>query len=228
MNIQNPNSNKQYAAIFDMDGTLIDNNPYHFKAWKDLFEKYNRPEVTKELYEHKLSGVAGMPIMREFFSEYSETEMQELFEEKSRNYREAYAPFAQPINGLERFLTELKDAGVKLAIATSAAVNNIDYVMSHVHIRQYFDVIIDGPHVSKPKPHPQIFLKAAEDLGIAPENCVVFEDSLSGVKAGNAAGMKVVGITTTHTAEQLQPVNLAISDYTWLTAQKLAALFDTK
>jgi beta-phosphoglucomutase len=225
LNVQNSTS-KQYAAIFDMDGTLVDNNPYHFTAWKNLFAKYGRPEVTEELYNQKLSGVAGMPIMREFFSEYTEDEMQAMFEEKSRNYREAFAPFAKPINGLERILIDLKEANFKLAVATSAAVNNIDFVMSHVHIRQYFEVIIDGPRVSKPKPHPQIFLKAAHDLGMRPEDCVVFEDSLSGVKAANAAGMKVVGITTTHTADELQPVDLTISDYTGLTAQKLAALFD--
>lgn len=215
----------QYAAIFDMDGTLVDNNQYHFLAWKDLFEKYNKPEVTPELFNQKLSGVPGMPIMREFFSELTEDKMQELFDEKSRNYREAFAPFAKPINGLERLLSELKDSGVKLAVATSAAVVNIDYMMSLLPIRPYFDVIIDGPRVSKPKPHPQIFLKAALDLGINPENCVVFEDSLSGVKAANAAGMKVVGITTTHTAQELHPVDLVIADYTELTAQKLAALF---
>jgi beta-phosphoglucomutase len=215
----------QYAAIFDMDGTLVDNNQYHYKAWKDLFEKYNKPEVTSELFNEKLSGVPGMPIMREFFSELTEDKMQELFEEKSRNYREAFAPFAKPINGLERLVSELKDSGVKLAVATSAAVVNIDYMMGLLPIRQYFDVIIDGPRVSKPKPHPQIFLKAALDLGVNPENCVVFEDSLSGVKAANAAGMKVVGITTTHTAQELHPVDLVIADYTELTAQKLAALF---
>lgn len=215
----------QYAAIFDMDGTLVDNNQYHFKAWKDLFEKYNKPEVTPELFNQKLSGVPGMPIMREFFSELTEDKMHELFNEKSRNYREAFAPFAKPINGLERLLSELKDSGVKLAVATSAAVVNIDYMMSLLPIRPYFDVIIDGPRVSKPKPHPQIFLKAALDLGIDPKNCVVFEDSLSGVKAANAAGMKVVGITTTHTAQELHPVDLVIADYTELTAQKLAALF---
>jgi beta-phosphoglucomutase len=225
LNVRNSTS-KQYAAIFDMDGTLVDNNPYHFTAWKNLFAKYGRPEVTEELYNQKLSGVAGMPIMREFFGEYTEDEMQAMFEEKSRNYREAFAPFAKPINGLERFLTDLQEAHFKLAVATSAAVNNIDFVMSHVHIRQYFEVIIDGPRVSKPKPHPQIFLKAAHDLGMRPEDCVVFEDSLSGVKAANAAGMKVVGITTTHTAQELQPVNLVINDYTGLTTQKLVGLFD--
>ncbi|MFD1258229.1 HAD family hydrolase [Mucilaginibacter terrae] len=225
MNIRNSKSIKGYAAIFDMDGTLVDNNKYHFKAWKNLFEKYSRLEVTPELFYEKLSGVAGMPIMREFFSEFSEEEMQQMFEEKSRNYREAFAPFAAPINGLERLLNELKDSGVKMAVATSAAVINIDYMMSLLPVRQYFDVIIDGPRVSKPKPHPQIFLKAAFDLGVKPEACVVFEDSLSGVKAANAAGMKVIGITTTHTAQELHPVDLVIPDYTELTVQKLAALF---
>ena len=209
-----------------MDGTLVDNNPYHYKAWKNLFEKYDRPAVTDKLYYEKLSGVPGMAIMREFFSEYSEEQMQILFEEKSSNYRKEFAPFAAPIKGLEPLLAELKEAGVKLAVATSAAVNNIDFVMSHVHIRQYFDVIIDGPHVSQPKPHPQIFLKAAEDLGVEPQHCIVFEDSLSGVKAGKAAGMKVVGITTTHTSDELQPVDLVIDDYTVLTKRRLAALFD--
>lgn len=217
----------QYAAIFDMDGTLVDNNAYHFKAWKDVFEKYNPTiEVTPQFFNEKLSGVPGMPIMREYFSDMDEDKMQAVFNEKSSNYREAYAPFAKPINGLERFLTELKNAGVKLAVASSAAVVNIDFVMSHIGLRPYFDVIIDGPRVSKPKPHPQIFLKAAHDLGIKPEACVVFEDSLSGVAAANAAGMKVVGITTTHTAAQLQPVNLVIADYTELTEAKLAALFE--
>ncbi|WP_345948532.1 HAD family phosphatase [Mucilaginibacter sp. PAMB04274] len=215
-----------YAAIFDMDGTLIDNNTYHFKAWKDLFEKYNRPPVTDKLYNEKLSGRPGIAIMREFFNEFNEDDMQKLFDEKSRLYREAYAPYLAPINGLERFLTELKNAGVKIALATSAAINNIDFVMSLLPVRHFFDVIIDGPHVSEPKPHPQIFLKAAEGLGFKPKDCVVFEDSLSGVKAGNVAGMKVVGITTTHQADELQPVDLLIDDYTGLTERRVAALFD--
>jgi beta-phosphoglucomutase len=217
-----------YAAIFDMDGTLVDNNPYHFKAWAEIFEKYKHTQITHEFFNEKLSGVPGLPIMREYFGDMDEEQMQAVFNEKSQRYRDAYAPYAKPINGLERFLTELKDAGVKLAVASSAAVININYIMDHVPIRSYFDAIVDGPHVSKPKPHPQIFLKAAEYLGMKPENCVVFEDSLSGVKAANAAGMKVVGITTTHTASELHPVDLIIDDYTGLTAQKLAGLFDTK
>ncbi|WP_158825150.1 HAD family hydrolase [Mucilaginibacter lacusdianchii] len=220
---------KQFAAIFDMDGTLVDNNPYHFKTWKQLFEKYNRVEVTTELYNEKLSGVPGMVIMREFFGDdYSEDEMKEMFDEKTRIYKEEYGPHVTAINGLERLLIELKNAGVKTAVASSATASNIDFVLDKLPIKPYFDTIVDGPRISKPKPNPQIFLKAAEDLGIKPESCVVFEDSLSGVKAANAAGMKVAAITTTHQAEELHPVDLIIADYTGLTVQKLAALFEEK
>jgi len=216
-----------FAAIFDMDGTLVDNNPYHYKTYKTMFEKYNRVEVTPELYNQKLSGVPGMTIMREFFGDdYSENEMKAMFDEKTRQYKEEYAPFIAPINGLERLLTELKDAGIKTAVASSATAANIDFIMDKLPIRPLFDTIIDGPRISKPKPNPQIFLKAAEDLGMKPQNCVVFEDSLSGVQAANAAGMKVVGITTTHTAAEVHPVDLVIDDYTGLSVQKLAALFE--
>ncbi|MVN90330.1 HAD family hydrolase [Mucilaginibacter aquatilis] len=216
-----------YAAIFDMDGTLVDNNPYHFKTWKNLFEQYNRVEVTPELYNEKLSGVPGMVIMREFFADdYTEEHMKEMFDAKTLQYKQDYAPYVAPVNGLERFLTELKHAGVKLAVASSATASNIDFILSKLPFKHLFDVIIDGPRVSKAKPNPQIFLKAAEDLGVRPENCVVFEDSLSGVKAGNAAGMKVIGITTSHTGEELQPVHRVITDYSEITERDIAALFE--
>ena len=220
---------KQYAAIFDMDGTLVDNNPYHFKTWKALFEQYNRVEVTPELYNEQLSGVPGMVIMRNFFGDdYTEEQMTAMFADKTRNYKEAYAPYVAPVNGLERFLTELKNAGVKLAVASSATEANIEFILSKLPVKHLFDTVVDGPRVSKAKPNPQIFLKAAEDLGIRPENCVVFEDSLSGVKAGNAAGMKVVGITTSHTGAELQPVDRVITDYTEITERDIAALFEKK
>jgi len=216
-----------FAAIFDMDGTLVDNNQYHYNTWKALFEKYDRVEVTPELYNEQLSGVPGMVIMRNFFGDdYTEDEMQDMFAEKTRSYKETYAPYVAPVIGLERLLPELKEGGVKLAVASSATAANIAFVLDKLPIKAYFDVVIDGPRVSKPKPHPQIFLKAAEDLGIKPEDCIVFEDSLSGIKAANAAGMKVVGITTTHSADELHPVNLVISDFTGLTLNKLAALFE--
>jgi len=216
----------KYAAIFDMDGTLVDNNPYHFKAWKELFDQYNRVEVTTDLFNEKISGVPGMVTMRTFFgADYDEQQMKAMFEEKTVRYREIYQPNIAPINGLERLLQELKNAGVKLAVASSATTSNIDFILNNLSLKSMFDTIIDGPRISKAKPNPQIFLKAADDLGITPDNCVVFEDSLSGIKAANAASMKVVGITTSHTVAELHPVDMVINDYTGVTEHQLAALF---
>jgi beta-phosphoglucomutase family hydrolase len=217
----------KYAAIFDMDGTLVDNNPYHFKAWKELFDQYNRVEVTPDLFNEKISGVPGMVIMRNFFGDsYDEEQMKAMFQEKTIRYRDIYQPNMAPINGLERLLQELKSAGVKLAVASSATTSNIDFVLNNLSLKTMFDTIVDGPRISKPKPNPQIFLKAADDLGMKPEHCIVFEDSLSGVKAANAAGMKVVAITTSHTADELHPVDMAINDYTGITEHQLAMLFE--
>ncbi|WP_342645753.1 HAD family phosphatase [Mucilaginibacter sp. CSA2-8R] len=217
----------KYAAIFDMDGTLVDNNPYHYQAWKELFDQYNRIEVTPDLFNEKISGVPGMVTMRNFFGDdYDEEQMKAIFQEKTIRYREIYEPSMAPISGLERLLQELKNAGVKLAVASSATTSNIDFVLNNLSMKSMFDVIVDGLRVSKPKPNPQIFLKAADDLGIKPEHCIVFEDSLSGIKAANAAGMKVIGITTSHTADELQPVDRVINDYAEITEQELAALFE--
>lgn len=214
-----------FAAIFDMDGTMVDNTPYHFKAWQTLFKKYDKGELSKEKYKAEISGVPIMDTVRTLFPDADEDFQKAVAREKEQLYQEYYTPYITPVNGLENLLIELKDAGVKLAMASSASVDDIDFVLSHVQVRQYFDVIIDGNRVSKGKPNPQIFLKAAADLHMQTEDCIVFEDSMAGIKAGNAAGMKVVGITTAHTPEQLQPSNLIIKDYTELSLQQLQALF---
>ena len=214
-----------FAAIFDMDGTLIDNTPYHFKSWQALFKKYGKGELSKQTYYAKISGVPIMDTLRGLFPERNGSELKALLTEKEGLYRELYAPYLAPVNGLENFLTELKNAGVKMAMATSATVDDINFILNKVPIRGDFDEIVNSSMVSKPKPNPQIFLKAAERLNHEPANCVVFEDSLAGIKAANAAGMKVIGITTGHASADLHPVDLVIDDYSQLTVQKLAALF---
>ncbi|MES2428322.1 MAG: HAD family phosphatase [Bacteroidota bacterium] len=216
---------KNIAAIFDMDGTMVDNTPYHFKSWQTLFKKYDKGELNSETYKTEISGVPIMDTLKQLFADADETTLQALLKEKEGYYKELYGPYVTQIDGLEKFLIELKDAGFKLAIASSATIGDIDFILSHVLVRQYFDVIIDGNRVSKGKPNPGIFLKAAAELNIQPEDCVVFEDSLAGIKAGNAANMKVVGITTGHTADKLQPSNLVINSFTELTVEKLEALF---
>jgi beta-phosphoglucomutase family hydrolase len=214
-----------FAAIFDMDGTLVDNTPYHFKSWQALFKKYHKGELSRQTYYTQISGVPIMDTLRGLFPDRDEAGLKVLLNEKEGFYRELYAPYLAPINGLENFLTELKTSGVKMAMATSATVGDIDFILNKVPIRGDFDEIVNSSMVSKPKPNPQIFLKAAEKLNTPPSKCVVFEDSLAGIKAGKDAGMKVVAITTGHKAEDLHPVDLVIDDYSELTVQKLAALF---
>ena len=209
-----------------MDGTLIDNTPYHFKSWQAFFKNHGLGTITQETYKTNISGVPIIETLRGLFPDADEATLKQYLNEKETYYREIYAPFLRPINGLENFLSELKEAGIKMAIASSATVQDIDFILNKIPIRQDFEAIIDGSRVTKGKPNPQIFLKAAEELNAKPENCVVFEDSLAGIKAANAAGMKVVGITTGHAADQLQPSSLVINDYAELTVQKLAALFE--
>jgi beta-phosphoglucomutase len=215
-----------YAAIFDMDGTLIDNTPYHFKSWQALFKKYGKGELSKQTYYTQISGVPIMDTLKALFgNDHDENGLKELLKEKEEFYRKEYAPYLTAINGLENFLKELKSDGVKMAMATSATVEDIDFILNKIPIRADFDVIVNSSMVNKPKPYPDIFLKAAEELNIAPSRCIVFEDSLAGIKAANSAGMKVVAITTGHKAADLHPVNLVINDYAGLTPHKLSELF---
>jgi beta-phosphoglucomutase family hydrolase len=221
------NGKYNWAAIFDMDGTLIDNTPFHFISWQALFRKYQKGELSRQTYYTEISGVPIMETLKRIFgNEHDEASLKELLREKEEFYRQEYAPHLVAIKGLESFLAELKSDGVKMAMATSATMEDIDFILNKVPIRADFDEIVNSSMVNKPKPDPQIFLKAAELLSIPPERCVVFEDSFAGIKAANAAGMKVVGITTGHPASELYPVNLVIDDYTNLGPADLAALFN--
>ncbi len=218
---------KKFAAIFDMDGTLIDNNVYHFKAYQQLFASHGLPQLSQQTFNEYLSGVPGLMGLHKILDgQFNDEQLKDMFEEKNNNYKNIYAPYVKPITGLERFLAELKQAGVTMAVATSASHGNVDFVFGHLNIRQYFDAIVDNTGLTRGKPDPEIFLKAAAALNMQPADCVVFEDSISGVKAANSAGMKMVAITTTHKGGELKPVNILIDDYTNIDLNKLAALFD--
>ena len=210
-----------------MDGTLIDNTPYHYKSWQILLKKYGKADLSRETYYSEISGVPVLDTIRKFFgADHDETGLKALLNEKEDIYRKEYAPYVKPVNGLENFLAELKANNTKIAMASSATIGDIDFIFDHIPIRQYFDAIIDSSKANKSKPNPQIFLNAADALKADYHHCVVFEDSLAGIKAGNSAGMKVVGITTGHKAADLHPVNLVINDFTDVNVAKLTALFD--
>jgi HAD superfamily hydrolase (TIGR01509 family) len=112
------------------------------------------------------------------------------------------------------FLDELKSNDVPIGMATSAPKNNIDFLLDKVDIRGYFKSIIDDEGVTQGKPHPEIFQKCIAALGVKPNNCVVFEDSISGINSALNAGIKVIALTTTHESSEFSGVEMAIADFT--------------
>ena len=143
---------------------------------------------------------------------------------KEEIYRKMFEPHIAPIAGLTDFLEDLHKHNITMAIATSGIQENIDFMFEHIPIKKYFKEIINASDVSKGKPDPEIFLKAAESIKMPYESCVVFEDSMAGIKAGKSAGMKVVALTTTHTPEELKEADLVIKDYTEINFDRLMSI----
>jgi beta-phosphoglucomutase len=207
------------AILFDMDGVIVDNLSYHVDAWLLFCERKNIP-LTRELFYRELNGMNSKDTFEYFYQkEISPNELQELEEEKELIYRDFYRDFRKPAEGLIEFLDELKSQGILCALATSAGQGNIDFIVDGLGIRHYFQTIVGGGEVKKGKPDPEIYLKAADQLGVPYADCWVIEDSLQGIKSGQSAGMKVIGITTSHSSEELAHTELQAPDFMGLFAK---------
>ena len=145
-------------------------------------------------------------------------------DKKEERCRQEFLPHLKLIKGLDVFLEKLKSKNVPLGIGTAAPVHNVDFVLDNLRLAHYFKAIIGPADVTESKPHPEVFLKAASQLGVQPERCVVFEDSPKGVEAASRAGMKAIGVTSYHQPGELKSKDLlfTIEDYT---DERLAGLF---
>lgn len=212
------------AVIFDLDGTLINNNPYHIEAWKVFYNKIGKP-FSKQEYTKNINGRINRDIFNYIFNTTLSPDLIEVYSnEKEALYRELYKPHIKPINGLIDFLDELENEKILKAIATSGLAPNINFMFEHVPIKKYYANVIDASQITNGKPHPEIFLKAAASVNADAKRCVAFEDSVAGIRAAKAAGMKVIGLTTTHTAEEVHEADLVITDYTEISLTKLREL----
>jgi beta-phosphoglucomutase family hydrolase len=202
------------AVIFDLDGTLIDNNAYHLKTWKIYLEKIGI-DISEEAYRKNINGRTNKDALEYIYDrKMTEEEAMGFALEKEALYREVYKDDIKPVNGLIEFLQELKKLGIPMAIATSGIQPNIDFMFEHIAIKQYFSEVVNSSHISKGKPDPEIYIKTASLLNLPPENCLVFEDAVVGVQAAHAAGMKAIAITTTQSAEELKNADMIIPDFT--------------
>lgn len=218
--------NVLWAALFDMDGVLINNTNFHINAWLQFAQKYGFP-LTKEQYIEHINGRVSADAMAYVFGRpISSGELIVLTEEKEAIYRELYRPHLAPAPGLLNFLNALKAQHVRLAVGTSAPESNVRFTLDELPLRSYFDAVVDASMIRRGKPNPEIYLTAAKRVDIEPAHCVVFEDAFAGIEAGLRAGMKVVALATTHTREELADtgVSLIIDDFIGLTVETVRVL----
>jgi len=155
------------------------------------------------------------------FGDIPESRVREFANEKEVLFRDLYKNHIKLITGLHPFLQELHEHLIPMAIATSAPADNVSFTFDHTGIEKYFEVILDESAIINGKPDPEIYLRTADRLGYAPENCIVIEDSLSGVESARRAGCKVVGITTTHESGDFNHTVRTIGDFTQLRIEDL-------
>lgn len=216
---------KDIAVIFDMDGVIVDNTSYHIKAW-ELFCGKHKIKWDREVYLKNINGRTLREGIGSLFSEtLSPEELKTLCVEKEEIYREIYIKHIVPAKGLLPLLEHLSANNIPKAIATSANALNVRFTIENTGISRYFDVILDENSITKGKPDPQIFLNTAKALNVPPEICVVFEDSIAGIQAAANAGMKIVGIATTHPRKALTDVNLVKDNFEGITINTLKSLF---
>jgi len=217
------------GALFDMDGVLVDNMRVHAQAFAVFYERHGITEAERKDVLTEFSGLGNDEIMQRLFPPEQLARLggwQALGDEKEAIYRELYAPTIRPAAGLLDFLEALRSAGIRCAVGSSAGADNIAFVFDRCGFAPYFDAVIGSGNVTRCKPDPEIYLKAAAALGVAPQACVVFEDARAGIEAGRRAGMKVVAVATTLPREELERTTAAcvIDDFTQIGVERLRTL----
>ena len=210
------------ALIFDLDGVIVDSNPVHRRAWAAFNRRYGL-ETTEEM-QLRMYGKRNDQIVRDYFGAgITPEEVDARGRAKERLYREMITGRTEEmlVPGLRALLERYRD--LPMGVGSNAEPENVALVLDETGLRRYFRAVVDGHQVRHPKPHPEVYLRVAELLETDPAECVVFEDSHSGAAAAVAAGMRVIGISTTE--DNLSGTSITIDNFRskdldlWLQAQ---------
>lgn len=200
------------GLLFDLDGVLVDTNPLHYQAWKELTEELSIPFTPED--NRRLLGISRaqcLEILLELGNRtLSQPEKDALCHRKNQRYRELICNLTPEnlLPGASEFLRAAREQGFRIALGSVS--KNAGYVLQKLEIRELFDAVIDGTQITRGKPDPEVFRKGAEALCLSPRQCVVFEDSAAGIEAAHRGGMRAVGIGT---PQQLPQADLTIPGF---------------
>lgn len=221
-----------FGAVFDMDGVIIRTSKLHENAWRQISINHNLNWDKKLDYVRDVFGTASPDSANLLFpGQISNELMPQICKEKNHIYdhilRKQITNIEVP--GFRNFISNLKEANIPIALATSSPESEALFVLKSLGVNEYFDSVMDISKVTHPKPHPEIYIIASKSIGLKPEECIGFEDSFTGIKAINEAGMKCVVVGTTLSLERLVQQRLAydmyISDFKSINTEILKRLF---
>lgn len=209
--------------IFDLDGVIVDTAKYHYLAWKKLSESIGI--FFDEFQNEQLKGVSRINSLEKILGwgnkELSQDKFMELLARKNNDYLDYISNMTRSeiLPDVVRIISFLKDTDQSIALGSSS--RNARIILKKLKLIKDFDAVVDGNNVSESKPNPEVFLLAAEELNVTPQDCVVFEDSVAGVKAANKAGMMSIGIGD---EKVLKEADYVFTDFTKISNQFITEL----
>lgn len=206
---------KLKALLFDIDGTLCDTDHIHLQVWADLL-KPKGIDCDMIYYISHISGAANVHLSKKYWPELSEEQRHELMTEKETNFRKIAADQLVPLPGLLDLIHYGRDQGLKVALVTNAPRENAVFIVDKLKLNGLFDDTVIGGELPESKPHPLPYLTAMKHFGVQPDECLVFEDSVSGVTAGYKSKAMTIGILTSQKEQTLLDAGAAvcIKDFT--------------
>lgn len=209
------------AVIFDMNGVIINDERIHQESWRQYCKEHGF-HLSEDDFKHRVFGRTESEVLEYLYKrKLSDKEIEADSNERVEKSIEIYKPQIKLADGLAKLLNDLINLSIPLAIATSSRRRYFNFVMDELDLRKYFTAVVTAEDVSNGKPTPEIYLKAAAQLGVEPRYCEAIEDTISGIKSAHAAGMTVTGLASTHAADEIQIADRVIASFNDIDATTL-------
>jgi len=201
------------AVVFDMNGVIINDERIHQESWRQYCREHGFL-LSEEEFKHRVFGRSEKEILEYLYKRnITDEELEKDSNARVERTIAIYKPQIELAEGLKKLLDELTELSIPLAIATSSRRRYFEFIMTELDLSKHFKAVVTAEEISNGKPDPEIYLKAADAIHVAPEDCVAIEDTISGIKAAQAAGMAVIAIASTHRAEELTLANRVLRSF---------------